>query len=40
MFREHEKCLLQNENKFVLNEKSAEGKPCIERESKSLELII
>ena len=40
MFEEHENCLLQNENNVVLNEKSVEGKPCINRESNSLELTI
>ena len=33
IFKEHE-------NNVVLNEKSVEGKPCINRESKSDELII
>ena len=40
MFVEHENCLFQNENNVVLNENSVEGKPCINRESKSLELTI
>ena len=40
MFGEHEKCLLQNKNNVVLNENSVEGKPCINRESKSLEITI
>ena len=40
MFGEHENCLFQNENNVVLNENSVEGKPCINRESKSLELTI
>ena len=31
MFREHEKCLFNNENNVVLNENSVEGKPCINR---------
>ena len=29
MFEEHENCLFQNENNVVLNEKSFEGKQCI-----------
>ena len=34
------KYLFQNENCIVLNENSVEGKPCINRESKSLELTV
>ena len=40
MFKAHENCLFQNENDFVLNKNSVEGKQCINRESKSLEIII
>ena len=40
MFGEHENCLFQNENNVVLNGNSVEGKPCINRESKSLDLTI
>ena len=40
MFEEHENFLFQNENNVVLNETNDEGKPCIDRESKSLELTI
>ena len=40
MFGEHENCLFQNENDVVLNENSVEGKPCINREIKSLDLTI
>ena len=40
MFKEHEKCLFQNEKNVVMNKNSVEGKPCINRESKSLELEI
>ena len=40
MFGEHENYLFQNENNVVLNENSVERKPCINRESKSLELTI
>ena len=38
--KEHENCLFQNENNVVLNENSAEGKLCINRESNNLELEI
>ena len=31
---------IHNENNVVLNENIVEGKPCINRESKSLELAI
>ena len=31
---------VQNENNVVLNENSVEGKPCINRESESLEITI
>ena len=31
---------VQNENNFILNENSVDGKPCINRESKSLEIKI
>ena len=40
MFGEHENCLFQNEKNVVLNENSVEGKPCINKESKSLEITI
>ena len=40
MFGEHENGLLQNEKNNVLNENSVEVKPCINRESKSLDLTI
>ena len=40
MFEEHDNCLFENENYVVLNENSVEGKPCINRESKSLEIKI
>ena len=40
MFEEHENCLFQNEKNVVLNENSIEGKPCIHKESKILELTI
>ena len=40
MIEEHKKLSIQNENNVVLNENSAEGKPCINRESKSDELKI
>ena len=40
MFEEHEKFLFQNENNVVLNENSVGLKPCINRESNSLELTI
>ena len=35
-----EKCLFYNENNDVLNGKNSEEKPCINRESKSLDLTI
>ena len=38
MFGEHENCLFHNEKNVVLNENSVEGKPCINRESKILEI--
>ena len=37
---DHENCMFQNENNVILNENSVEVKPCINRESKSLELAI
>ena len=40
MFEEHENFLFQNENNVVLNENCVEGKPCINRERKSIELKI
>ena len=40
MFEKHENCLFQNENNVVLNENCVEGKPCVNIESKSLELKI
>ena len=40
MFEEHEQCLFQKEKNVVLNENRVEGKPCINIESKSLELTI
>ena len=40
MLEKHENCLFRNENNVVLNEKSVEGKPCMNRESKSLEILI
>ena len=40
MFEEHGNCLFQNEKNVVLNENSVEGKPCINRESKILDLTI
>ena len=40
MFGEHENCQFQNEKNVVMNENSIEGKPCINREIKSLELTI
>ena len=39
MFEEH-KTVYQDENNVVLDENSVEWKPCINRESKSLELTI
>ena len=39
MFGEHE-TVYQDENNVVLDENSVEIKPCINRESKSLELTI
>ena len=40
MFGEHENCWFQNENNVVLNENGFEGKPCLNIESKSLQLTI
>ena len=40
MFVEHWKLSVLKENNVVLNENSVEGKKCIDRESKSLELTI
>ena len=40
MFEEHEKFLFQNKRNVVLNKNSVEGKPCINRESKSPKLTI
>ena len=40
MFGEHKNCLFQHKNNVVLNKNSVEGKPCINRESKSDELTI
>ena len=40
MFGGHENYLFQNEKNVVLNEKSVEGKPCTNRESKRLNLTI
>ena len=40
MFVEHESCLFQNEQNDVMNENSVEGKPCINMESKRLEITI
>ena len=40
MFQENLNCLFYNENKVFLSENMFEVKPYINRESKSLELII
>ena len=40
MIEEYENCLFQNENYVVLNEKSVEGKPYINRKRKKLEITI
>ena len=40
MFEEHENCLFHNEKNVVLNEKSVEGKPFINREINILEITI
>ena len=40
MFEEHWKMSVLEENNVVLDEKIVEGKTCINRESKSLELTI
>ena len=40
MFGEHEIYLLHHKKIVVLNENSDEGKPCINRESKIIDIII
>ena len=40
MFVEHDNSLFQTENNIVMNENNFEGKPCINREIKNLELTI
>ena len=40
MFEEHENCLFQNEKNVVMNGNIFDGKPCINRESKSLDITI